>query len=841
MGLVPKELKENLKFTGIELDSISGRVAKKLYPSSKIKVSGYEEAELKDSFYDIAVGNVPFGDFKVQDKRYDKNNFLIHDYFFGKTLDKVRAGGIIAFITSSGTLDKASPDVRKYIAQRANLLGAIRLPNNTFTKNAGTKVTSDIIFLQKRENMREEMPDWVYVEKNENSIPMNNYFIEHPDMILGKMEMETTQFGFKPTCNPIDKPLEDQLKEVIPKITGEIKTIKEQDEIDFDDNFDKQDEIEPTPDIKNYSYAVVNDKVYYRENSKMVLQEVSKPNENRIKGMIKIRDCLREVIDRQLNDYSDEEIKESQKQLNILYDRYVKQYGIINSRANRIAFSEDDSYFLLCSLENLDSKGNFESKADIFSKRTINPPIDIEKADTANEALIISLQTRAKVDIDYMIELTSMSKEDILNDLKESVFRIPNTDEYVTADEYLSGNIREKLRIAEEVVKEDEKYKVNVEKLKEVMPRELNASEIGIKLGSTWIPPEYIQEFIFSLLEPSSYARDYIRVSYSEYTSNWNISGKTRDWNNVKVNSTYGTKNANAYRIIEDTLNLRDTKIYKKITDGEGREKSVLDGQATAIAQSKQDLVKEKFKQWIWDNPDRREKLCKIYNERFNSIRPREYDGSYLTFSGMNPEITLRPHQLNAIAHILYGKNTLLAHEVGAGKTFEMIAAGMESKRLGLCNKPMYVVPNHLVEQFANDFLKLYPSANVLVTTKKDFEKSKRKKFCSRIATGNYDAVIIGHSQFGKIPISVERQEELYEKQLEELRLGIEESKAENGENFTIKQLMKMEKDIKNKLTSLKDRSNKDDVLTFEELGVDKIFVDEAHSFKNRARRCYIR
>ena len=747
----------------------------------------------------------------------------------------MRSGGIIAFITSSGTLDKANPEVRKYIAQRANLLGAIRLPNNTFTKNAGTKVTSDIIFLQKREEMREEMPDWVYTEKNENDIPINDYFVEHPDMVLGKIEMVTTQYGFKPSCKPIDTPLEEQLKNVVPKIVGEFKNAKDKTNnvFDFDESFEEKEEIKVSPNIKNYSFAIVNDKVYYRENSKMVLQKVSKPNENRIKGLIKIRECLRDLINKQLEDYSDEYIKPIQNRLNVLYDEFTKEYGIINSRANRIAFSDDDSYFLLCSLENLDKKGNLKSKADIFTKRTINPPMEITKVDTADEALIVSLQTRACVDIDYMSELANISKEELIDELKGKIFRIPDTEEYVVADEYLSGNIREKLRIAEKASIEDKSYAVNVEKLKEVMPKDLTASEIGINLGATWIPTEYIKDFIFELLEPSNYAQAYINVIYCKGTCNWNISGKSSDKNNVKANSTYGTKKANAYRIIEDTLNLRDTKIYKKVYDEEGNEKSVLDGQETAIAQSKQDLIKEKFQEWIWNNPERRTNLCKIYNERFNSIRPREYNGSHLKFVGMNPTIKLRTHQLNAIAHILYGKNVLLAHGVGAGKTFEMIASGMESKRLGIINKPMYVVPNHLVEQFANDFFKLYPAANILVTTKKDFEKDRRKKFCSRIATGEYDAVIIGHSQFGKIPISIGRQKDLYREQIDDLENAIEEINAQNGERFTIKQLVKEKKKLEERLDLLNDRSNKDDVLTFEELGVDKLFVDEAHSFKN--------
>ena len=835
LGLVPENLQQNFKFTGVEIDSISGRIAKKLYPNSKIIVNGFENTEIKDNSFDVAIGNVPFAEYKLKDERYDKYNFLIHDYFFAKSLDKVRSGGIIAFITSSGTMDKANPEIRKYIAQRANLLGAIRLPNNTFTRNAGTKVTSDIIFLQKRETMREEMPDWVFTEKNEDNITINSYFIEHSEMILGKIEMVTTQYGFKPTCKPLDISLEEQLKLAVPKIIGEFKNSEDKinNVIDFDENFEKNEEIEVSPDIKNFSFAVVNDKIYFRENSKMVLQELSKPNENRIKGLVKIRDCLRDLIDKQLENYSDDYIKPIQNQLNVLYDEFIKKYGIINSRANRIAFSDDDSYFLLCSLENLDKDGKLESKADIFFKRTINPPLEITKVDTADEALIVSLQTKARVDIDYMSELASISKEDLITELRGKIFRIPNTEEYAVADEYLSGNIREKLRIAEEALAEDKSYDINVEKLKEVMPKDLTASEIGINLGATWIPIQYIKEFMFELLEPSYFVKNIVDVFYSESTCNWNISGKSSDKSNVKVNSTYGTEKVSAYKIIEDTLNLRDTKIYKKVVDENGNEKPVLDTQATAIAQSKQDLIKEKFQEWIWNNPERRSELCKIYNERFNSIRPREYDGRHLKFVGMNPEIKLRPHQLNAIAHILYGKNVLLAHEVGAGKTFEMIAAGMESKRLGLINKPMYVVPNHLVEQFANDFLRLYPSANILVTTKKDFEKDRRKKFCSRIATGEYDAVIIGHSQFGKIPISIERQQELYQEQIDELERAIDEDNAQNEEQFTIKQLVKQKKKIEEKLYLLNDRSNKDDVLTFEELGVDKLFVDEAHSFKN--------
>lgn len=832
LGMLPHEMQSS-KLYGVELDSISGKIAKQLYQKANIKVQGYEKADLPDSFFDIAIGNVPFGDFKVNDKRYDKNNFLIHDYFFAKTLDKVRPGGVIAFITSKGTMDKASPEVRKYLAQRADLLGAIRLPDNTFTKNAGTKVTSDIIFLQKRENLTDIMPDWVYLDRDENNITMNKYFVDNPDMILGKMEMVSTAYGYDSTCKAEeDTNLEEQLNYAITNIHGELQNNSIENEIEQEDT-----SIPAIPTVKNYSYAIVDDKLYFRENSKMILQdELPLTAQNRIKGLILLREQVRELIDFQMEDYSDEEIHIAQAKLNELYDRFTKEYGLINSRANETAFSNDSSYFLLCSLEKIDGEGNFVGKADIFSKRTIKAKKKVLQVDTPDEALILSIQDKAKVDLDYMQQLCNIDKEEIISSLEGVIFRVPdyeNSDIWVTADEYLSGNVREKLKVAEEFAKEDSSFNINVEELKEVIPKDLTASEIGIKLGSTWIPPEIIRKFIFELLDTPSYNRWDIHVKYSNITAEWYIDGKSNDRNNVKAYTTYGTSRINAYKIIEQTLNLKDVKIFDTFIDDEGRKQRVLNRKETAIACSKQDAIKEAFLNWVWEDPERRNHLVRLYNDKFNCIRPREYDGSHIGFVGMNPEIKLRTHQLNAVAHVLYGNNTLLAHEVGAGKTFEMVAAAMESKRLGLCNKSLFVVPNHIIEQFASEFLQLYPSANILVATKKDFETKNRKKFCSRIATGEFDAVIIGHSQFERIPMSIERQIASLEEQISDITKGIASEKSNRGENYTIKQMEKTRKSLETRLEKLHKEERKDDVVTFEELGVDKLFVDEAHNYKN--------
>ena len=829
LGMLPQEMQKS-KLYGVELDSISGRIAKQLYQNANIKVQGYEKADLPDSFYDVALGNVPFGDFKVNDKRYDKNNFLIHDYFFAKTLDKVRPGGVIAFITSKGTMDKASPDVRKYIAQRADLLGAIRLPDNTFTKNAGTKVTSDIIFLQKRENLTDIMPDWVYLDQDENNITMNKYFVDNPNMILGKMEMESTQYGFDSSCKAIDGDnLEDRLNDAITYIHGEIQPTSIENEIETEDT-----SIPATPDVKNFSYAIVDNKLYFRENSRMILQDdLPLTNQNRIRGLISLREQVRELIDFQMNDYSDGDIYLAQAKLNQLYDKFTKEYGLINSRANENAFSNDSSYFLLCSLEKLDGEGKFIGKADMFTKRTIKAKKEIKEVDTSDEALILSIQEKAKVDLDYMSELTGKDKETIINELTGVIFKVPIEENYVTADEYLSGNVREKLKIAESQLNEHPEYQINIDNLKEVIPQDLTASEIGIKLGSTWIPPEVVRQFIFELLDTPRYAQWDIKVKYSNITAEWYIENKSSDRDNVKAYSVYGTPRINAYKIIEQTLNLKDVKIFDTIIDEDGRKQRVLNRKETAIASAKQDTIKEEFLNWVWEDPDRRSKLVRLYNDKFNSIRPREYDGSHIDFVGMNPEIKLRPHQLNAIAHVLYGNNVLLAHEVGAGKTFEMVAAAMESKRLGLCNKSLFVVPNHIIEQFASEFLQLYPSANILVATKKDFETKNRKKFCSRIATGDFDAVIIGHSQFERIPMSIERQQELLQEQIDDITRGIADVKSNHGENYTIKQMEKTKRTLETRLEKLNKQERKDDVVTFEELGVDKLFVDEAHNYKN--------
>ena len=830
LGMVPETLKTSNLY-GIELDSISGRIARQLYQKSSIAIEGYEKTELPDSFFDVAIGNVPFGDFKLNDKRYDKNNFLIHDYFFAKTLDKVRPGGIVAFITSKGTLDKENPSVRKYIAQRAELLGAIRLPNSTFKNNAGTEVTSDIIFLQKRDGITDIEPDWVYLDKDENGITMNNYFIENPDMIMGNMEMVSTRFGYDSACKLEDNSrLEDMLNNAITNIHTEIN------EYDIEEVDEEDLSIPADVNVKNFSYTVVDGKVYFRENSKMYPQELAITTENRVRGMIELRDCVRKLIDLQINDYPDEDIKKEQLKLNDLYDKFNKKYGLINSRANNIAFSNDSSYFLLCSLEILNENEELERKADMFSKRTIKPHIEITKVDNTNEALIISISEKAKVDMDFIMGLTGKTEEEIVSDLEGDIFLIPtdgNEKKYVTQDEYLSGNVRKKLKEAEYYNSINPIYESNIKYLKEAQPKDLSASEISIRLGATWIPESVIKDFIKYLLEPNYYNSEKIKVHYSEVNGEWNIENKSADKWNVKANTTYGTSRANAYRIIEDSLNLRDTKIFDYEYDENGKRTQILNKKETAIAQGKQEQIKLKFNEWVWSDPDRREMLTGIYNNLYNSIKNRDYDGSHISFGGINPEIKLRSHQVNAIARILYGGNTLLAHEVGAGKTFEMVAAAMESKRLGLCNKSLFVVPNHIIEQFASEFLQLYPSANILVSTKKDFETANRKKFCSRIATGDYDAVIIGHSQFEKIPMSVERQVRILNQQLEDITRGIKELKENGGENFSIKSLVKSQKSIQNKLDKLNSQDRKDDVITFEELGVDRLFVDEAHYYKN--------
>ena len=829
IGMLPDSL-EDCKLYGVELDSISGRIARQLYQKSTVAVQGYEDTNLPNSFFDVAVGNVPFGDFKVLDKKYDKHKFLIHDYFFAKTLDKVRPGGVIAFITSKGTLDKENPSVRKYIAQRADLLGAIRLPNNTFKANAGTEVTSDIIFLQKRDSITDIEPDWVYLGENDDGIKMNQYFIDNPEMILGNMEMISTRFGYDSACISDGEKLEDKLERAISNIHAEVK------EYELDDIGEEDNSIEADLTVRNFSYTLIDDKIYFRENSRMYPQELAMTTENRVKGLIEIRDCVRTLLEYQTEEYPDEDIKREQVKLNQLYDRFTKKYGLINSRGNNSAFSNDSSYYLLCSLEILDENGNLARKADMFTKRTIKPKTEITSVDNANDALIVSLSEKARVDITFMQKLCNMDMDKMLKDLDGEIFNVPEYGEpnhWVTADEYLSGNVREKLKIAEHFAETDERFNVNVKYLKEVQPKDLSASEISVRLGSTWIPPEDIKVFIEYLLNPSNYACQNINVHYNEATSEWWIDGKNYDKYNIKATNTYGTGRASAYKIIEDSLNLKDTRIYDYYEDENGKRVAELNKKETAIAQAKQEQIKLAFEEWIWKDPERRERLTKVYNERFNSIRPREYDGSHISFDGMNPEITLRKHQVNAIARILYGGNTLLAHEVGAGKTFEMVAAAMESKRLGLCNKSLFVVPNHIVEQFGQEFLQLYPSANVLVTTKKDFETANRKKFCSRIATGDYDAIIISHSQFEKIPMSVERQVTIIQKQIEDITLGIQDLKNNNGERFSIKQMEKTRKSLEARLAKLNDTSRKDDVVTFEELGVDRIFVDEAHYYKN--------
>lgn len=832
-GLLPESM-QNSKLHGVEIDSLTGRIAKQLYQKANIAIEGFEKTNLPDDHFDVVLGNVPFGEIRVNDSRYNAQKFLIHDYFFAKALDKVRAGGVVMFITSKGTMDKASPEVRKYIAQRAELLGAIRLPDNTFKANAGTEVTSDILILQKRDRVMDIEPDWVHLDTDENGVTMNRYFVEHPEMVLGEIKMENTRFGtFEPVCKARkDIPLSELLSNAVQRINGEIPELDNR----VDEISDEQELSVPAdPNVRNFSFTLVDGRVYFRENDRMQPASVSMTAENRIKGLIQIRDCVRKLIEYQTDDYPEEMIRTEQENLNRLYDVYTAKYGLINSRGNYLAFASDESYFLLCSLEVLDDEGNFKRKADMFTKRTIKPHREVTSVETASEALALSIGEKARVDLPYMEQLTGKTQAELVQDLQGVIFKVPNCEHvsYVAADEYLSGNVRNKLTVADLAAKNDPELAVNVEALEKVIPKDLSAAEISVRLGATWIPQEDIQRFVMELLTPSSYAAGRLKVRYTPINGDWFIENKSSDMGNVKADSTYGTKRASAYRIIEDTLNLRDTRIFDYVYDEHGNKKAVFNAKETTAAQAKQEVIKQAFQDWIWKDPERRNRLVRYYNDTFNSVRPREYDGSHITFGGISPEITLRPHQVNAIAHILYGGNTLLAHKVGAGKTFEMVAAAQESKRLGLCQKSMFVVPNHLVGQWASEYLRLYPSANILVTTKQDFETGNRKKFCGRIATGDYDAVIIGHSQFEKIPMSIERQREQLEKQLADIERGIDDVQASKGEQFTVKQLMKTRKAIKTKLEKLNDTKRKDTVIDFEQLGVDRLFIDESHFYKN--------
>ena len=832
-GLLPESM-QNSKLHGVEIDSLTGRIAKQLYQKANIAIEGFEKTNLPDDHFDVVLGNVPFGEIRVNDSRYNAQKFLIHDYFFAKALDKVRAGGVVMFITSKGTMDKASPEVRKYIAQRAELLGAIRLPDNTFKANAGTEVTSDILILQKRDRVMDIEPDWVHLDTDENGITMNRYFVEHPEMVLGEIKMESTRFGtFEPVCKARkDIPLSELLSNAVQRINGEIPELDNR----VDEISDEQELSVPAdPNVRNFSFTLVDGRVYFRENDRMQPASVSMTAENRIKGLIQIRDCVRKLIEYQTDDYPEEMIRTEQENLNRLYDVYTAKYGLINSRGNYLAFASDESYFLLCSLEVLDDEGNFKRKADMFTKRTIKPHREVTSVETASEALALSIGEKARVDLPYMEQLTGKTQAELVQDLQGVIFKVPNCEpvSYVAADEYLSGNVRNKLTVADLAAKNDPELAVNVEALEKVIPKDLSAAEISVRLGATWIPQDDIQRFVMELLTPSSYAAGRLKVRYTPINGDWFIENKSSDMGNVKADSTYGTKRASAYRIIEDTLNLRDTRIFDYVYDEHGNKKAVFNAKETTAAQAKQEAIKQAFQDWIWKDPERRNRLVRYYNDTFNSVRPREYDGSHITFGGISPEITLRPHQVNAIAHILYGGNTLLAHKVGAGKTFEMVAAAQENKRLGLCQKSMFVVPNHLVGQWASEYLRLYPSANILVTTKRDFETGNRKKFCGRIATGDYDAVIIGHSQFEKIPMSIGRQREQLEKQLDDIEHGIDDVQASKGEQFTVKQLMKTRKAIKTKLEKLNDTKRKDTVIDFEQLGVDRLFIDESHFYKN--------
>ncbi|MDL2301015.1 DUF3849 domain-containing protein [Lachnospiraceae bacterium OttesenSCG-928-D06] len=829
-GMLPEKMQDS-KLYGVELDGITGRIARQLYPNADVKITGFEKTDYPNDFFDVAVGNVPFGQYKVADRAYDKHNFLIHDYFFGKTLDKVRPGGVVAFVTSKGTMDKQSPVVRKYLAQRAELLGAIRLPNTAFKENAGTEVTSDILFMKKRDRVLDIEPDWVHLAENADGIPLNQYFADNPEMILGKMEMVSGPFGMEATCSPdTSRSLSEQLHAAISHIEGSIEAV-EFDELD--DELTRQS-IPADPEVKNYSYTIVDERVYYRENSVMKPVDVSETMEQRMKGMVQIRDCTQELIDFQLNEYPNEMIKNKRTELNELYDAFSQKYGLINSQTNKRAFNQDSSYCLLCSLEQLDEEGNFKSKADMFSKRTIKKQEIITSVDTASEALAVSLGEKAKVDLAYMSELTGKSEEEVTKELAGVIFQNPVSEKWETADEYLSGNVREKLATARVFAEKRPELAMNVSALENVQPKELDASEIEVRIGATWIDPKYMEDFMKEVFETPEYLfdRNLVGIQYSDITGQWNVKGKNADRGNTLINMTFGTSRANAYKILEDSLNLRDSRVFDVIME-DGKEKRVLNKKETMLSSQKQEAIREAFKDWVFRDPERRQVLCAKYNELFNSTRAREYDGSHLKFPGMTPDISLRQHQLNAVAHQLYGDNTMLAHCVGAGKTFEMIAAAMESKRLGLCQKNLFVVPNHLTEQWASDFLRLYPGANILAATKKDFEPANRKKFCSRIATGDYDAVIIGHSQFEKIPLSMERQIAIVERQVAEIEMAIEAAKAAQGERYTIKQMEKTKKSLNTRLSRLNDATRKDNVVTFEQLGVDRLFVDESHNFKN--------
>ncbi len=831
-GLLPESMGAS-RLYGVELDPLTGGIAKQLYQRASIAVEGFEKTNLPDDHFDVVIGNVPFGEIRVNDSRYNAQKFLIHDYFFAKALDKVRSGGVVAFITSKGTMDKASPEVRKYIAQRAELLAAVRLPDNTFKANAGTEVTSDILFLQKRDRVADVEPDWIYLDTDENGITMNSYFVQHPEMVLGTMRMESSRFGMDSVCKAdSDRPLSELLAEAVQRIKGEIT----EPENGIDEISDEQDASIPAdPNVRNFSFALVDGKVYFRENDRMHPANLSMTAGNRVRGLVEIQDCVRRLIEYQTEDYPEEMIRTEQENLNRLYDAYTEKYGLINNRGNYLAFASDESYFLLCSLEVLDDEGNFKRKADMFTKRTIKPHREVVSVETASEALALSIGEKARVDLPYMEQLTGRPQEELIRDLRGVIFKVPNAEpaRYVTADEYLSGNVREKLTTARIAAKADPELSINVEALEKVIPKDLPASEIAVRLGTTWIPQEDIQQFVMELLTPSSYAAQRLKVRYTPMNGDWFIENKNSDVGNVKADSTYGTKRASAYRIIEDTLNLKDTRIFDYVYDEHGNKKAVFNAKETTAAQAKQEVIKQAFADWIWKDPERRSRLTRYYNDTFNNTRPREYDGSHIVFGGISPEITLRPHQVNAIAHILYGGNTLLAHKVGAGKTFEMVAAAQESKRLGLCQKSMFVVPNHLVGQWASEYLRLYPSANILVTTKQDFETGNRKKFCGRIATGDYDAVIIGHSQFEKIPMSMERQEQQLMRQLDDIERGIDEVQSSHGEQFTVKQLMKTRKAIMTKLEKLNDTKRKDTVIDFEQLGVDRLFIDESHFYKN--------
>lgn len=838
IGMLPKEM-SNSNVYGVELDTISSSIAKQLYQKAHIINSPYEDTDLPNNFFDVTIGNVPFGDFKVVDKKYDKYNFLIHDYFFAKSLDKLIPNGVMAFITSKGTMDKKNSSFRRYMSQRADLLGAIRLPNHTFSSLAGTEVTSDILFFKKRSNVTHIEPSWVNVTTSEDGISLNNYFVENPNMIIGEMKNVSGRFGLTSECVLDDK---DQFEELLNNAINNINVSGitfDDNVIDIDSNDDTEEVIPATADVKNFSYAIIDDKIYYRENSLMTLQELGEVPTKRVKGLVEIRDCLRTLIEYESEDYSDGEIKYQQNKLNVLYDNFTKEFGLINSRANRMVFDDDNSYYLLSSLENLDENNNLKSKADIFTKRTIRPHKPVTSVDTSVEALTVSISERATIDMEYMQNLVGKTEEEIYNDLQGIIFLNPlysetnGQDKYLNADEYLSGNVREKLNIVKQLVDIHPEYNINVIALEKVQPKDLSASEISVRLGSTWIPPKYVEQFVHELMETPFYAKGIIKVNYISVTGEWNIQGKSSDRSNVKAYKTYGTSRVNGYKIIEDTLNLKDVRIFDYEELPDGKKKAILNKKETTIAQSKQETIKQKFVDWIFNDPTRRNDLCEIYNKRFNSNRTREYDGSHINFVGMNPDITLKEHQINAVARILYGGNTLLAHTVGAGKTFEMVAASQESKRLGLCTKSMFVVPNHLTEQWAKEYLQLYPSANILVATKKDFQTKNRKRFCSRIATGDYDAIIIGHSQFEKIPVSIERQRSILEEQLNDVLVGIQEAKSKIGDNITVKALERTKKGIENKLKKLNDQSRKDDVITFEELGVDRLFVDESHYYKN--------